>query len=193
MIEVNARFKFQFARNLGITHSSPVASNPKKTTPVESAAAGRWYLITLGLALALIGGVFIALMARSYLRALEMRQWPQVRCVILSSEIEERRHDEYSAIEFRQKLSYGYEWKGKPYTGDRLSLRGNPWTSKRDLAEKRTAAYRKGMLTSCLVNPSSPEVAVLKPDSLAPGYSIWFPALFVVGGLGISVRALRNG
>jgi hypothetical protein len=32
---------------------------------------------------------------------------------------------------------------------------------------------------------------VLRPDSLAPGYSIWFPSLFVIGGLGIAVRALR--
>jgi len=34
------------------------------------------------------------------------------------------------------------------------------------------------------------DFAVLKPDSQAPGYSIWFPALFVVGGLGIAFRAL---
>jgi hypothetical protein len=39
------------------------------------------------------------------------------------------------------------------------------------------------------VNPAEPSFAILKTDSLAPGYSIWFPALFVVGGLGITFRA----
>ena len=32
--------------------------------------------------------------------------------------------------------------------------------------------------------------AVLKMDSQAAGYSIWFPGLFVIGGLGIAGRAL---
>jgi hypothetical protein len=45
------------------------------------------------------------------------------------------------------------------------------------------------MPTTCRVNPHDPDFAVLKPDSLAPGYSIWFPALFVIGGLGMTVRA----
>jgi hypothetical protein len=40
------------------------------------------------------------------------------------------------------------------------------------------------------VNPAQPDFAVLKPDTKAAGYSIWFPLLFVVGGLGIVVRAI---
>ena len=42
-----------------------------------------------------------------------MRSWPEVSCVILSSEIEERRHDEFSPPEFRQNLSYGYDAAGQ--------------------------------------------------------------------------------
>jgi hypothetical protein len=49
------------------------------------------------------------------------------------------------------------------------------------------------MRTTCRVDPANPDFAVLKPDSLAPGYSIWFPALFVIGGPGIAVRALTRG
>jgi hypothetical protein len=33
---------------------------------------------------------------------------------------------------------------------------------------------------------------VLKRDSKAPGYSLWFPIIFVVGGLGIIVGAVRS-
>ena len=47
--------------------------------------------------------------------------------------------------------------------------------------------------TTCYVNPVEFNSAYLKPDSLAPGYSIWFPALFVVGGLGMVISALRPG
>ncbi len=92
-------------------------------------------------------------------------------------------------MEFRQNLSFGYEWQGTVHTGNHLTLRGSPWSSKRELAEARTAEFPVGKTTTCRVNPLKPQFAVLKPDSLAPGYSIWFPALFVVGGLGISIRA----
>lgn len=155
----------------------------------KSNSAGRWYLVILGLILALLGGLFVGLMARSYLRAHAMRSWPEVACVILTSEVEQRQIDENSAAEFRQDLSFGYEWQGTAYTGDHLTLRGSPWSSSRATAEERVASYPVGKRTTCLVDPKDSNFAVLKPDSLAPGYSIWFPALFVMGGLGISLRA----
>lgn len=161
--------------------------------PVPRSAAGRWYLAVLGLVVASIGGLFVWLLGRSFLRAQEMRTWPEVACVILISELEERRHDANSPVEYRQDLSYGYEWQGGARVGDRLTLRGNPWSSKRVLSEQRVAAYPVGKSTTCRVDPRNPDFAVLKPDSLAPGYSIWFPALFVVGGLGITLRAAAGG
>mgnify|MGYP000037558479 FL=1 len=131
-------------------------------------------------------------MARSFLRARETRTWPEVSCVIISSEIGVRQHDENSPQEFRQNLSFGYEWQGQSRTSDRLTLRGSPWSSKRVLAEERVAQYPAGKNTTCRVNPADPNFAILKLDSLAPGYSIWFPALFVIGGLGISLGAVMG-
>ena len=118
-----------------------------------------------------------------------MRHWPEVACAIITSEIEERVHDSQSAPEFRYAVSFGYEWQGQARTGDHFTLRGSPWSSKRESAEALTADFPSGKQTTCRVDPANPDFAVLKPDSLAPGYSIWFPALFVVGGLGITVRA----
>lgn len=159
---------------------------PHKT----SAAGGRWFLVMLGLSVAALGILFIWLMGRSFLRAKEMRSWPEVECVILSSEIEERRNDPNSRREFRHNLSFGYEWNGEARTGDRLTLRGSPWSSRQGEVEKRSLEFPVGKRTTCRIDPSNADFAVLKPDSLAPGYSIWFPALFVVGGLGISWRAM---
>lgn len=162
------------------------------STASPESNSGRWFLVALGLFLALLGALFVGLLGRSFLRAWEMRSWPVVKCVILSSEVDERRHDEFSPVEFHQNLSYGYEWKGVALTGTHVSLRENPWTSNRGLAEQRVADFPAGMMTTCHVNPASPHIAVLKTDSLAPGYSIWFPGLFVAGGLGICIRALRK-
>lgn len=170
-----------------IDEPAPPAARP---TARPSSTAGRNYLIFIGLMIALLGSLFVALMARSFFRAKAMREWPEVACVILTSEVEERRHDQNSATEFRQDLSYGYVWQGVAYTSDRLSLRGSPWSSRRALVEERVASYPVGQKTTCWVNPADANFATLKPDSLAPGYSIWFPALFVIGGLRITYRAI---
>ena len=56
----------------------------------------------------------------------EQRAWPQVDGMVLSSEVEVWRHDEFSAKEYRLKLLYGYEWEGERKTGERYGFRGNP-------------------------------------------------------------------
>ncbi|MBC7980246.1 MAG: DUF3592 domain-containing protein [Armatimonadetes bacterium] len=150
---------------------------------------GSVFLILLGLGIAAIGGVFSILMWQSFQRAREMHNWPQVQAVILSSEIEEWQHDEFSPMEYRMKLLYGYEWMDEAKTGERLTSRGNPWSNKKNAVTKQLEKFPKGAKTSCYVNPARPDFAVLKPDSKAAGYSIWFPGLFVVGGIGIVVRA----
>ncbi|HEY8991240.1 MAG TPA: DUF3592 domain-containing protein [Luteolibacter sp.] len=156
----------------------------------NSTLAGRLFLAAIGLSLALAGAFFCWLMGRSFARAHEMRAWPQVPCVVLQSEVEERQIDPNSPAETRFKIEYGYEWQGKPLAGERWTWRGSPWSSERAKAEELVALYPVGSRSACYVNPQQPDFAVLKPDSQAPGYSIWFPALFVVGGLGIAFRAL---
>jgi len=152
--------------------------------------AGRLFLAGLGLLLAVVGAVFVWLMARSFERAREMRAWPEVPCVVLSSEIEERTVDPNSAPEYSLQVAYGYEWKGKRYTSDHITTRKSPWTSHAEVAEERATQYPVDKRTTCRVNPQQPDQAILKPDSLAPGYSIWFPGLFLIGGIVMAVKAL---
>lgn len=151
------------------------------------------FLALLGLVIALIGAVFTVLMWKSYERAVGQRSWPQVDAVVLSSEIEEWQHDEFSPKEFRVKILYGYEWEGERRTGERYGFRGNPNYNKRNKVAGIVEAFPTGKATKVFVNPKDPDFSMLKPDSKAAGYSIWFPMLFVVGGLGITARALTSG
>ncbi len=150
------------------------------------------YLVFLGLAVALIGALFTALMWGSFQRALDQRSWPQVEAVVLSSEVEEYQHDEFSPKEYRLKILFGYEWKGEAMTGDRLTARGSSPSKDRRKIAGQERVFPTGAKVSAFVNPADPEFAILKPDSKAAGYSIWFPLLFVVGGLGIVVKAVLS-
>ncbi len=150
------------------------------------------FLILLGLAIAAMGAVFTSLMWDSYRRASKMHAWPQAEAVILASELEERLHDEFSPREYRVRILYGYQSEGEPRTGERLSSRGNPWSNKKAVPDRQLESYPVGARTKIYIDPDNPDFTVLRPDSKAAGYSIWFPALFVVGGVGIMFHAVRR-
>jgi hypothetical protein len=169
--------------------SSSTDSRLSQIPSNEPTLGGRFFLVGLGLILALMGSFFVWLLVRSYLRARKMHAWPEVSGLILSSDIEQRKHDLESPMEYREDLSFGYEWKGERFTGDHLTLRGSPWSSDRASVETKLAEFPAGKFVICHVDPQNPSFAVLKTDSLAAGYTIWFPSIFVIGGLGIAGRA----
>ena len=160
------------------------------TASIQS-SSGKWFLFGIGVALAIIGALFVWLLGRSFLRASEMKSWPVVSCVILNSEVEQRLHDPQSPPEYRHRVLYGYTFAGESFTSDRISLRGSFWSSRQERAQKSLQAYPVGSTDTCHLKPGEPSFSVLETDSLAPGYSIWFPLLFVVGGLVISIRSMR--
>lgn len=149
------------------------------------------FLVMLGLVIAGVGGLFVWLMGMSYMRAVEQRDWPQVEGVVLSSEIEEYKHDEFSPMEYRMNILYGYEWQGERKTGERYGFRGNPKYNKRNKIAGMVETFPSGKKITVYVNPADKNFTILKTDSKAAGYSIWFPMLFVIGGLGIALRAIR--
>lgn len=150
------------------------------------------FLVSLGLCVTAIGGLFTVLMWNSYARAVDQRSWPQVEAVVLSSEVEEWKHDEFSPKEYRFNVLYGYEWDGVAMTGERVTARGNPSYNKRQKPGRMHEQWLVGTKTTIYLNPQDPSFTILKPDSKAAGYSIWFPLLFVIGGLGISLRAVMK-
>lgn len=154
--------------------------------------ASRVYLSFIGLALALAGGIFFALMWRSFQRARTVEHWPVVPCIILSSSTEERQVDPNGPVERRFAVLFAYEWKGQPYESELVKLRGSGWSSKTDITMAYLEKYPEGAQRQCHVNPQKPNEAVLEKESKAAGYSIWFPGIFVVGGIGMIVGAWRR-
>lgn len=158
----------------------------------QRSTGSRVYLTLVGLALALAGGIFTALMWRSFQRARDVEAWPVVPCIILRSDVEERQIDPNSAVERRFSVLFGYEWEGVPRESELLKLRGSMWSSKAEGAQAFLERYPEGSRQECHVNPADPAIAVLEPESKAPGYSLWFPLIFVVGGIGMMAGAWRK-
>ncbi|MEP4078785.1 DUF3592 domain-containing protein [Haloferula sp.] len=158
----------------------------------ERNTGARIYLTVIGLALALAGGVFTWLMWRSFSRARAIDEWPKVPCVVIESTVEERQIDPARPIEMRFKVLYSYEWEGEEYKSDRYRLRGSSWSSRPDGVKMLIDQYPAASVQECLVNPEQPDLAVLFGESRAPGYSLWFPVIFLVGGLGVVVGAWRR-
>ena len=47
-----------------------------------------------------------------------------------------------------------------------------------------------GSRVLAFVNPNDPTEVLIEHETKAPGYSIWFPALFLLGGVVVFSRAL---
>lgn len=157
----------------------------------QRSIASRVYLSFIGLVIALAGSVFLALMWRSFQRARSVEQWPVVPCTILSSGTDERQVDPNGPVERRFAVLFGYEWEGRPYESKLVKLRGSGWSSKEDVPNAYIEKYPEGARKECHVNPEKPEEAVLETESKAPGYSLWFPGIFVIGGLGMVAGAWK--
>lgn len=150
------------------------------------------YLMFIGLAVALMGAVFVMLLWNSYQAAKKTRAWTEVEASVIESAVAERRFSKETAKEYSLKLLFDYQFDGESFVGEHLKRRENPWYRNKAKIEALVEKYPSGMQTVAFVNPENPKEAVLAHDTKAGGYSIWFPGLFVVGGLGCMLRGLRN-
>jgi Protein of unknown function (DUF3592) len=157
---------------------------------------GRWGSalggVFFGLFLAAAGGLFVWLLGRAALRASAMERWPEVACTILESRLEADAVVPNTPLTYRAVVRYRFEAGGSIRESDRI----------RRVALKSTDAARIQALVDrfpagdsavCYVDPNDPAFSVLERDKKTPLYSIWFPALFVIGGLGIALSSVvRN-
>lgn len=153
--------------------------------------AGKWFLCLIGISIMLMGVGFGWLMLRSYQQATATREWPQVHGVVLRSEVEQRQI-KGSPVEYRLNLLYGYDFEGQSYTSNKLSPRGTKWSKEQEAVEQLASEYTAGSSHTVWVNPKASKIAILKHDTKAAGYTLWFPALFVVAGVGMVWGAFRG-
>ena len=128
----------------------------------------------------------------SFAKANKTRGWLETPCLIVSSQkhTEERT---LGKVEHQWRGSYSYEVDGKTYLSTRYELRGSKWTTKdEEKIDPILETFPTGQTRTCFVNPQDHNYAILKHDSRGAGYSIWFPGLFAVGGVGIIVGAIRK-
>lgn len=155
----------------------------------DSSLSGRLWLAGMGLFLAVAGSVFTWVLWTAWQRAEETRRWEATPCRIISAQVASERPTPHSNLAYRAEVRYSYAYKGQSLTGSRIKRVDSP-TQHEDNARKKLEEYPVGKETTCYVNPAQPDQTVLKHDTRAALYSIWFPLLFVFGGLGMLWNAL---
>lgn len=153
--------------------------------------AGRIWKMFLGLGLILAGSFFAWWLWAAWQKAKLMDPWIEAQATISSSEIQEWRYNEFSRPQYIPKVIYSFDIEEQTQFSDqirRIPIRSSTY----DKAMVWTRKFPAGIQTSVWYDPKDPKRSVLKKDSKASIYSIWFPCLFVVGGIGIIYTALRS-
>jgi hypothetical protein len=148
--------------------------------------------LLLGLAIAVAGAVFVWLMWASFQRARAMDAWVGTPCVILESRLSEEILNPNTPVNYRPVIRYRYEAGGRSIESTRIR-RTETKSSRVQKIEALIAPFPAGAESIAWINPVDADDSVLIRDKRTAIYSIWFPALFVVGGLGIAISSLvRN-
>lgn len=147
--------------------------------------------LILGLVIAGMGAAFCVVLMKGFDRAQETRQWTETPCEIVRSEVIEHQPSPNSPMSYISKVEYYYTYNETDYTGKNVKRVEGP-TNHREMADATVAAWPVGKKGTCFVNPSNPTQVILTHNTRAAGYSVWFPGLFVIGGVGIVIGSIRN-
>jgi len=159
------------------------------TSPSPSRSfAGRLWIMAMGLVVAAAGWIFVQYLWGSYERAKAMEAWEEVPCVVASSQLADGGLNQRGLPKYLVSVRYRYEIDGQTYESERLRRLPVEASDLRK-AEARLRPFPEGLETVCFVDPDDPAMAVLERDSRGALYSIWFPWIFVVGGLVMAVSA----
>ena len=154
--------------------------------------ATRLITIGLGLSVAAMGGFFCRYLWLDYQTARETDGWVETPCEILVSAIDDSGRNQHGGMKYQLEVRYRYEWEGRSRISDKVKRRRPIAKNDRRAIESWQRKYPAGSETICFVNPEAPGEAILKRDTKAALYSIWFPALFVAGGIGIAWAGIRR-
>jgi hypothetical protein len=158
--------------------------------PASRDLAARAWKAFLGLVLMAFGSFFSWWLLATWQKACRMDRWTPTEALVLSSSVGTWQFNEFSSLEFEPRVRYRYEAGGEARESERIR-RVPIRSAHRSKAEAWVGRYPAGQRVTAWVDPADPASAVLRRDSKAALYSVWFPALFVAGGGGLVWTALR--
>jgi hypothetical protein len=185
------RYSSEILPDCEVKSDPPAISTPPSGRNISRADdfLGRLWKIGMGVVLMAIGGIFVQYLWNSYQRAITLDHWIPVSGEVLAAEVVEDGLNQRGMTKYLATVRYAYTYEGVRLEGDRLARLPVTASDPAKLA-KRIKPYQVGDSTLLYINPSDPSESILKKDTKAALYSIWFPCLFVVGGAGIVVSAL---
>ncbi|MEM6912124.1 MAG: DUF3592 domain-containing protein [Verrucomicrobiota bacterium] len=147
--------------------------------------------VLFGLVSIAIGLFFCLWLWQGYQKVKVTRAWPSVSAVLEKAEVARYTQHQTPSPKFQVDLLYSYEWEGKVFTSSQSRMR--PLRSMTlQKAENLVKELKSLRPFRAYVNPADPSQAILKHDTKAALYTIWFPGLLVVGGIGILLGAFRK-
>jgi hypothetical protein len=146
----------------------------------------------MGLFIAAAGAFFIWFLWKNFDVGQEMDVWIETPCEIVAATIDGSQINQHFETDYEFQVSYRYEFGGETFLSDQVKSKRVSSGDRRKM-EKWESQYPTGSIAVCYVNPQEPAEAVLERDTKASIYSIWFPGVFVIGGLGIAISGLLGG
>ncbi len=164
-------------------------SSHSTSPPPSESLMGRLWKAGMGVFLILLGATFCWYLWASWQRAKAMDAWAAIPAEVVVSEVQPWQYSAISEVAYTPKVIYRFTWKDETYESDQV--RRMPIRSAiEEKAQKWVERFPAGTNATAYVNPADPTESVLKKETKAAIMAIWFPFLFVVGGIGILVSAI---
>ena len=163
-------------------------SFPSPPSAQRASLGAKFLLSIFGLILAGAGAFFTYQMWNSYQRAAVTYQWTETPCQIVESRIQEDRVNLSSPMQYVPVIRYSYLQDDAAVMGEGIKRVAGLKFKEKALAEDLVNQYPLGRSAKCYVNPADPKEVILVRETKAALYSIWFPLLFVIGGLGMIIN-----
>lgn len=139
----------------------------------------------------LAGLVTSLFFVRQALASLATRSWPEIPCVVLSSEVRRHTTTGRGGLTFNVDILYEYEVGGRTYRSNRYQFLGGSSTGY-DSKAAVVAQNPPGRRRTCFVNPADPNDAVLTRSFGAEHWFLLIPLVFAVAGIAGIVFMLRS-
>jgi hypothetical protein len=166
------------------------ASSPSEASKRENSgkrAAGCFFTVFM-----LVGLGFTAVFAWPVVEIIQARNWQQVPCTILTSEVQTSRGSKGGST-YSVAVTFEYFVEEQRYTSDRYKFMGGS-SSGRSGKEEIVARLQPGTQTFCYVNRRNPSEAVIERGFTSDLFFVFIPLIFVaIGAVGLVFTVFYKG